>query len=138
MRARRALLRITAWSTVSIVVALAAFAGLVAIGVLPVRTYFAQKHELAATQDRIEMLESRNRALQQRIALLRTDHEVARIARQQYGLVREGETLTVIAGLGDPTIGDGSQAVRAVPAAEPGVAPGVFETIIQALQFWRR
>ena len=57
----------------------------------PARTWYGQRQEIAAARERSAVLGEQNEALQARADQLRTDAEVERIAREQYGLVKPGE-----------------------------------------------
>lgn len=61
------------------------------VGVFPTRSLLAQRADIAAAEARLETLRSANAALDERAEALRTDAEVERLAREQYGLVRPGE-----------------------------------------------
>jgi cell division protein FtsB len=61
------------------------------VAVFPARTYLDQRHQRQEVLARIKAIDSRNRALENRIATLHTDAEVERLAREQYNLVRPGE-----------------------------------------------
>ena len=53
-----------------------------------------QAREKRALQKEIEVIEKQNAHLEAQIALLQTDMEyIEKIAREQYGMVKEGETL---------------------------------------------
>ena len=81
MRARRL------WILLASVVLVAALF----LFVFPTRTYLAQRDSLAGAEERLDVLQRENELLEQRIAVLKTDAEVERIAREQYNLVRPGE-----------------------------------------------
>ena len=66
-------------------------AGIVMLGVFPARTYLTQRRNLAAAEERIEVLSEHNRALAGRAKRLHTDAEIERLAREQYNLVKPGE-----------------------------------------------
>ena len=66
-------------------------AGLLFLFVLPGRTYLSQRSNLSSTAARIRVLGAENAKLQQRAKQLKTDAEVERLAREQYGLVKPGE-----------------------------------------------
>ena len=61
------------------------------VGVMPTRTYLQQRSELAAAEQRVDVLSEQNDALQGRLDELQTDEEIERLAREQYNLVRPGE-----------------------------------------------
>jgi cell division protein FtsB len=64
--------------------------------VYPTRTYINQRRELNAAQRRLEVLEENTDALEHDSARLQSDAEVERRAREDYGLVRPGETPYVL------------------------------------------
>lgn len=64
--------------------------------VYPTRTYLSQREQISRAQDRLEVLKQQTIALERDTELLRSDGEVERIAREQYGLGRPGETRYVL------------------------------------------
>jgi cell division protein FtsB len=70
--------------------------GVLFLFVLPGRTYLAQRRSLSAAVARAGALGRANDQLDQRIKQLQTDAEVERVAREQYGLIKPGETPYVI------------------------------------------
>jgi len=70
--------------------------------VYPTRTYLSQREQIKRAQDRLEVLREQTATLRRDTERLRGDAEVERIAREQYGLVRPGETPYVIVP-GQPT-----------------------------------
>ena len=71
------------------------FAGLALIGVLalavfPAKAWLDQRQHRKALAAQVAALDDRNRALDERVAQLRSDEEVERLARQ-YNLVKPGE-----------------------------------------------
>jgi hypothetical protein len=71
-------------------------AGFVATGVLPVGDYLERGDVVEAAQVELERLIAENDALAADIDALYTEQEVERIAREQYGFVREGEVGYVV------------------------------------------
>lgn len=71
-------------------------------GVFPFRQMLAQGRQVEQTRTQYETVATENRRLEEQIEVLNTPLEIERIAREQYGLVRPGET-----------------ALRAVPSGEP-------------------
>jgi len=57
----------------------------------PARTWFDQRQEIAAARERNLVLDEQSQELRARAATLRTDEEIERIAREEYGLVKPGE-----------------------------------------------
>jgi cell division protein FtsB len=64
--------------------------------VYPTRTYLHQRRELNAAERRLEVLKESTKALEHDSARLQSDAEVERRAREDYGLVRPGETPYVL------------------------------------------
>jgi cell division protein FtsB len=60
-------------------------------GVFPTRALLTQRRDIAAAEDTLAHLESRNADLQDRVDALGTGAEIERIAREQYHLVYPGE-----------------------------------------------
>jgi cell division protein FtsB len=111
------------------------------LGVIPVRAYVVQRHELDASRARLEMLSTRNSVLTERAQVLGTDVEMQRLALDQFGMVRPGERLTVIPGLRS----EGSVLDAARPDTIVGPAPSATQAprlsrvraVFDAIQFWR-
>ena len=64
--------------------------------VYPTRTYINQRRELNSAERRLQVLEENTKALQHDNARLQSDAEIERRAREDYGLVRPGETPYVL------------------------------------------
>ena len=64
--------------------------------VYPTRTYLHQHRELNAAERQLQVLKDTTEALQHDSAKLQSDAEVERRAREDYGLVRPGETPYVL------------------------------------------
>lgn len=64
--------------------------------VYPTRTYVQQRKEVTAAEERLQVLEDSTRSLKRDNARLQSDAEVERRAREDYGLVRAGETPYVL------------------------------------------
>ena len=114
------------------VVMVVAFA-LAFLGVVPARTYFGQQDELVQKKARLVMLGERNSVLGNRVAALQDDQVVARIARDQFGMVAPGDTLTVLPGLRDESLslsGDGTNVVTAVPPADVVGDPALLSSLL--------
>ncbi|MGH9182993.1 MAG: FtsB family cell division protein [Acidimicrobiales bacterium] len=93
------------------------------VSVLPIRTFLVQRSRTAAAEEQLSVLTEQNGVLDERVARLRDDAEIERLARREFGLVRPGEeavvevppsTTTTVAG----ERGDGD-----------GVRRGALETI---------
>jgi cell division protein FtsB len=116
------------------------FIGLVVLGVIPLRAYLGQQRDLRDSTQRLSMLREHNATLTVRAARLRTDAEVALIAREQFGMVPAGQKLTLLPGLRTPTtelLGEGRDAVRPVPpdTTEPDMS--LYRSILDLLRFPR-
>lgn len=70
--------------------------GFVVTGVLPVREYLERGNAVEAAQIELDQLKSENSVLADDIVALHTEQEVERLAREQYGFVREGEVGYVV------------------------------------------
>lgn len=64
--------------------------------VYPTSTYFRQRAQLGKANERLERLVAEIKRLEQESEKLLGDAEVERLAREQYGLVRPGETPYVL------------------------------------------
>ena len=62
-----------------------------AVGVLPTRTYLDQRRQLEQAQQRVRLLDIENQRLAARVEKLHSDTEIERLAREQYNLVHPGE-----------------------------------------------
>jgi len=71
-------------------------AGFAVTGVLPVGEYLDRGSDVRAAQIQLDELTARNDILAADVEALYTDQEIERIAREQYGLVREGEVGYII------------------------------------------
>lgn len=65
--------------------------GFVVTGVLPVREYLERGNDVEAAQIELDRLKVENGVLADDIDALYTGQEIERVAREQYGFVREGE-----------------------------------------------
>lgn len=61
-------------------------------GIFPFRQVMAQRRQVANTEAKLEMLVVENAELERRIQELNTPAGIERLAREELGLVREGET----------------------------------------------
>ncbi len=99
--------RLTGLIVVVLLVALA----LTMAGVFPFRQIIAADRQLELTRDKLATLEAENARLDEVAARLQTDAEVERLAREQFGFVREGEVGYVV------------EWVDVEPAPEPALPP---------------
>jgi cell division protein FtsB len=81
-----------------------------ATNVLPLRQIVAQRQEIAATQERLDGLVADNDALDNKVDSLANPIEIERIARDDLGYVRPGETAYVVI---DPDAEDDQPAMGA-------------------------
>jgi cell division protein FtsB len=105
-----------------------ALVGFLLVGVFPTRTFFSQRREIAAEQERVEVLTKENQRLAARVKELHTDAEIERLAREQYNLVRPGEEAYAIL----PSAGQADVPAAAVAEPEPPA-----EDDAPWWQFWR-
>lgn len=80
--------RRTVWLAVLLVVALA----VTLAGIFPFRQMIAQQRQVATAEAQLIALSSENARLEDELAALATPAEIERIAREELGLVRPGET----------------------------------------------
>src|SRR3954447_7259155 len=73
-----------------------AFVAVLFAFVYPTQTYLHQRRDLNAAERRLQVLEHNTKALQDDSDRLEPDAEVERRAREDYGLVRPGETPYVL------------------------------------------
>ncbi len=89
-------------------------------GIFPFRQIIAADRQVASTEEKLAALESENRVLEEAVARLDTDEEIERLARERFGLVREGEVGYVV------------EWVEVEPAPEPTLPP------VDERSFWER
>lgn len=106
------------------------FAGITMLAVFPARTYFAQRQDLAAASERVQVLSKENAELSDRVKRLHTDEEIERLAREQYDLVKPGEEAFAI--LPPPE----SERPKPKPAPVVKAKPGFWAKIGDTLSFW--
>ena len=84
--------------TLSSVLALFALLALVvtAAGIFPFRQIIADRRTVSLAQEKLLALRAENSHLEAEVTALGTDAEVERLAREQFGLVRPGETVYVV------------------------------------------
>jgi cell division protein FtsB len=104
----RAVAQVAAWTTAVVAVAI-----VLLVFVFPTRTYMAQRRQLSDAASELKLLDTQNAQLAGQVARLRTDAEIERIAREQYHLVRPGESAIAI--LPPPS----SRAPATAPAPPP-------------------
>ena len=107
----------------------------VAVGVLftfvnPSKQWLDQRQDISAARARVEVLDEKSAELTERAAQLRTDAEVERLAREQYGLVKPGEEAYAIL----PTPVPAEPATPADAGAEP--EPTGLAKVWDTITFW--
>jgi cell division protein FtsB len=75
---------------------------IVLAGVFPFRQLIAQERLVENTEAQLDALIAENESLQAEIDAVATPTELERIAREQYGMVRPGETSYVVEPNGGP------------------------------------
>jgi cell division protein FtsB len=83
------------WKSV-LFLALVVSLGLVASGVLPLQQYLEREIQVTDAQERLASIEGQNDTIASDVVALRTDQEIERVAREQYGFVRPGEVGYVV------------------------------------------
>jgi len=73
-----------------------ALVGLLFAFVYPIRTYLAQRGQISSAQAHLDQLQRETNQVEAQSRQLQGDAAVERIARQEYGLVRPGETPYVL------------------------------------------
>lgn len=76
---------------------------IVLAGVFPFRQLIAQERLVDNTQAKLDALVEENERLQDQIDAVQSPAELERIAREQYGMARPGETTYVVELEGGPT-----------------------------------
>ena len=111
------------------------------LSVIPVRAYVMQRHDLDANRSRLQMLTDRNTALEQRSKQLGTDQEMARLALDEFSMVKPGQQLTVIPGLrSEGSVLDATrtdEVVGPAPSAKQAQKVSRVRAVLDAVQFWR-
>ncbi|MBW3589221.1 MAG: septum formation initiator family protein [Actinobacteria bacterium] len=74
----------------------AVFVVLILMAAAPARQAYEQKQAVAREKARLEALKTENRSLEQRLARLNDPEYQEKLAREQLGLVRPGETSYVV------------------------------------------
>ncbi len=82
-------------SGLGVLVLLAALAATVVV-VFPFRQIIAADRQVDLTREKLDALEVENARLDETVARLQTDEEIARLARERFGLVQEGEVGYVV------------------------------------------
>ncbi len=70
--------------------------GVAFVTLFPIGTMLSQRHQLNAVSSQLSRLQAANRALRAKARLLRTNAEIAKLAHEQYGLVKPGQEAYVV------------------------------------------
>jgi cell division protein FtsB len=105
----------------------------VAIGIVftfvnPTRQWLDQRGSIAAAHERVAVLDEKSGELTDRAAQLRTDAEIERLAREQYGLVKPGEEAYAIL--------PGPATPPPAAAAKPAPKRSTWQMVRDTLTFW--
>ncbi|MDH3499741.1 MAG: septum formation initiator family protein [Acidimicrobiia bacterium] len=103
--------RRTRWGIVLPILLLVALT-VVLTNVFPFRQILAQRQQVEIASEQLAVLQEENARLDAEAAALRTPTEIERMARNDFGLVREGDTSFVIV---EPTVGAAPEAVTQEP-----------------------
>ena len=76
------------------------FLAVMLVGLVPFRQILNQRSAVDAAEDRLAALEAANEQLEDEIAALKTPVEIERRAREDFGLVRPGETAYLVVPVG--------------------------------------
>lgn len=86
------------------------FIGFLFGAVFPTTTYLDQRKEIKAAEARLGLFETQNGALEEEVARLQNDHEIERIARERFNLVKPGEEAYAVVPLPAPASATGEAA----------------------------
>ena len=110
--------------------------GFSALGIIPVRAYVGQRARIASADERLSVLNIENQKLATRAALLKSEGEIERIARRQFGMVREGEQAYAVPGLRSDDPFSGDELVPALPAPKAGKEAGFLRQLLIMANEW--
>ncbi|MHB1912647.1 MAG: FtsB family cell division protein [Acidimicrobiales bacterium] len=116
----------------------------------PTRTYLEQRAQLTSEQAMVNRLAVQNQTLQSEAARLQDAGEVARLARQDYGLVKPGQEAYAILPAPTPPAAStstgrvtpgrpgtaGAAATGAHPAGGRASSGGLWSRFLRQLEFW--
>lgn len=102
--------------------------GLVASGVLPIQQYLGRENQVNAALADLAVVETRNAELAADVDALQTEQEIERVAREQYGFVREGEIgyVVITPDADDPVVSTPAPVVP-VPEEHPGFLTRIWQ-----------
>ncbi len=117
----------------ALLVSSVAAVGILFAFVLPARTYLGQRAAVTSAEERVRVLDAQNARLKTRADALKTDAEVERIAREQYGMARPGEEAYAIL----PSATEATAAPVAPPAPRPLKHRSAWSRAVNAVSFWK-
>jgi cell division protein FtsB len=110
--------RKTLWSLLAIAALVVVVVS--AAGIFPFRQLIAERRSVAQAQETLLALRAENERLAGEVAILETDDEVERLAREQFGLVRPGEAaFVVVAPAGEEAAGPEPEPTLDDPGEQP-------------------
>ena len=101
------------------------FLGVMLVGLVPYRQILNQRTAVSDAEIRLEQLRAQNTSLRQEIDALGTNVEIERRAREDFGLVKPGETAYIVVPAAEPAV------VEAKPEATE--SRGFFESVLDFL-----
>lgn len=96
--------------------------GVMLVGLVPFKQILNQRDAVAAAEDRLSQLQEENERLTGQVQALETPIEIERRAREDFGLVRPGETAYIVMPVdppGEPT------------ETSESTSPGFFRSIVE-------
>jgi len=91
-----------------------------AAGIFPFRQIIADRRSVTLAQEKLLALRAENARLEDQVAVLQTDREVERLAREQFGLVRPGEVAyVVVSPSGEELVAAEPEATLEAPEGQP-------------------
>jgi cell division protein FtsB len=89
-------------SRARVLIAAVLFIGFLFGAVFPTRTYLDQRKEIDAAEARLSLFQKQNGVMEAEVARLQNDHEIERIARERFNLVKPGEEAYAVVPLPAP------------------------------------
>jgi len=109
--------------------------GIGVVAVAPTRTYLSQQQQIRETIEQRETIARENALLQAQAQDLATPQEIERLARSEYGLVREGEQpFAILPGPNSVDASFGAVDPNLAPRADAD--PSTLSTVVDFLTFW--
>ena len=124
-------------SRARVLIAAVLFVGFLFGAVFPTRTYLDQRKEIEAAEARLSLFQRQNGVMEAEVARLQNDHEIERIARERFNLVKPGEEAYAVVQV-PPKPGDPATQVAATkpaPSAKRSGGPNaVLDWMVSTLQ----